>query len=253
MLKGICAFFDKGGTLASGYLAGRLLSSVEIFFHPCDKNYPPPPQSLPVISEGIKNQLLEEGGLDIDKRTRVILSGMGKEVEGPVQKIEFLTQNVFTDLMSSNRKFVEIVDEALTNIEGHPFYTEWRTKGMAIVLRAFDIHSGYNLIPQFERLQDKDLVSIKAILQKSLPPKNIYLTLLKSLLNIPQIPEQQIALSEIITKIAKAENDTTNRRYIIEGAAAMYQVLGYLWPKLLPPEPTPTPQFPPPQPSAGAS
>ena len=115
---------------------------------------------------------------------------------------------------------------------------------MAIVLRAFDINSGFDLMQRFGGLQPEDLSLVRSILQQSLPAREQDISILRRLLTIPQLPEQQINLNYIFSKLPRSAGHF-RKEYVVEGAAAMYSILGHLWPKLYPQNQTAPPQPPP--------
>lgn len=205
------------------------------------QNHYPPPRALPIISEEIKNRLLEELGLDIDWKTQEILRNTGKEIESPRQKADSLINTVFNDLIGSNRGFVQVIFEDLSNKTTFKSETDDRTMGMAIILRAFDEYFDFDLIPRFGSLLQEDLNLTRRIIREDLPPKGEEESLLGRLLKMPRVPEQQIALNEILRK-AKKTSSFNPGSYVYEGASIMYQILGHLWPKLFPQNQTTPPE-----------
>lgn len=160
-------------------------------------------------------------------------------MKNPHDLVESVTNNTFSDLLSINRNFVQILDEELTKVQPFPEATNGRTAGMAVVLRAFEVDSGFNLLSGFRNLQADDLNLVRKIIQGSIPSQSSDLPILKRLLEMPRIPEQQVALNEIIQKADPYSS--IFRGFSTEGAATMYQILSHLWPKLstYPPPPPP--------------
>ncbi|MBI2314529.1 hypothetical protein HYU93_00495 [Candidatus Daviesbacteria bacterium] len=201
----------------------------------------PPPFPLPIISEDTKRRLLEETGLDTDPRTRRIIQGISGEPTNVLITINSLTDNVFLDLIDINRGLVEAISEELTRL-GPPTEASERTKGMALVLRAFHIQSGFDLLPRLGNLKEnEDKNMVRGVIRASLPSKTQNLSLLEGLLTMPRIPEQQIVLNELIKKAGEVIGF---KKAVSEGASVMYQILGRMWPRLYPPQTLP-PQLPP--------
>lgn len=204
----------------------------------------PPPQPLPIISEETRQSLFEELGLDNSPDTQRIITGITGERVTPVDRIHSLAEIVFGDLIMSNRGLAQTISDELSLREPYKqvkFITRRRELGMAIVLKAFHIQSGFNLVPNFGKLQGEDLNLVRQIIQTSIPSDSDTdsLPILERLLSMPRIPEQQFVLNEIIQKTRKVL--ATNNIYAQEGANTMYAILSHLWPKLGPETPSTQP------------
>ena len=208
----------------------------------------PPPQPLPIISEDTKNKLLEELGLDTDLRTNQIIQSItGKPLELSSELIRASAESTFFDLITANRGIVAGIDEELSKVDLNPNKHNAFTNGMAIVLRAFQLNSDFGLIPRFVKLEPEDTQLVGTIIQKIITLESSQLPNLTRLLKLPRIPEQQIALNEIIGKTTSFSSlGGVYVQQTRDGASAMYQILGHLWPKLYPPNQTIAPQPPPP-------
>ncbi len=206
-----------------------------------------PPQYLPIISEKTKVRLLEELGLDNDPKTREIIQGISGRTESPRKLAESLTINILSDLAGYNRKFVLAMDEELTKIDPHAGISTDRTIGMAIILRAFEIDSDFDLISRFNNLGQEDIEIAMRTIQENTASKPLPdIPILKRILSAPRIPEQQVALNGIVKDVDKSYIPEYIG-YLTEGTAIMYVLLSHLWPKLYPQNPSPI--QPPPQPN----
>lgn len=207
---------------------------------------PRPPElpqfhALPIISEETGKRLIENLGLDQSIRDRGILSRItGENMEYPMQRAQALTNQVFGDLITINGAFVQGIDEELSSINPNPKLpmNDNITMGMALVLRAFDVNQDFGLIEKFNGLQPENVIMARSLLRKSIPSENSNISILRRLLTLPKIPDQQVTLNNIIKQTG--QNAGIWSQDLIQGATAMYVILGYLWPKLYPQNQTPT-------------
>ena len=195
---------------------------------------------MPIISEETHQRLLEDFGLDMPQKTQDIIGNItGERKQSPWQTAQSITSQVFRDLMAVNRPLIQTIDEELKKQEPYEAATDTRTIGMAIVLRAFDINSQHDLTSRFSNLQPTDLEVVRIIIQQGLVPINT--PILRRLLSTPRIPEQQVALNNIVNKVGSYGGGLNI--FVQEGASIMYNTLSRLWPKLYPNQ---TPNQPPP-------
>lgn len=171
--------------------------------------------------------------MNTDLKTDRIVQGIsGKFPESPYNLIESSTNNTFYDLIVTNRGFATVINESLAKASLNHYEHNAYADGMAIVLRAFNINSSFDLLPRFSKLQAEDMELAGTIIQNTIIPSS-RLPRLTRLLKLPQMPEQQIALNELIGKAS--HYDFGQDQQVREGATIMYKILGHLWPKLYPP------------------
>lgn len=201
----------------------------------------PKSQPLPIVSNETAKILSEDFGLDISASTERVIQGITAEKQLSYREIfESQAVNIFTDLASANPQFVETIHKHLSNAKDSALKTNSGANaavvGMALVLRAYDIETNYDLISRFRNLQSSDIKTIDQLLERFLAssPRNI----LEQVLRGPKIPDQQINLNEILTKVTKIYlgfvSNSYYKRYVHTGATTMYEALGTLWPKLFP-------------------
>lgn len=185
-----------------------------------------PPQFLPIISEETGQLLKEELGLDTSASTEIPIS--------PYNSAEAIATAVFGDLITINRHVVEVINERLVALKPSPddFSDSIRTVGMGLVLYAFQIQSGRNLIEKFDILGEEGMQQVRVSLEESLPGKYTSTSILERLLKYPRIPEQQIILNQITQQISPHSTYYTN--FIKEGASSMYHLLQQFWPRFFP-------------------
>ena len=200
----------------------------------------PKSQPLHIISEETAKMLSEDFGLDISASTERVIHGITAEKQLSHREIfESQAAEVFTNLASINPQFVETIHKHLSNTEDDSLKTNSGANaaivGMAVVLRAYDIETNYDLISRFRNLQSMDLETSDRLLEKFLvsSPRNI----LEQALRGPKIPDQQINLNEIVKKVTRDYSPLYHshyKRYVNLGAATIYKTLEALWPKLFP-------------------
>ncbi|MDP3973452.1 MAG: hypothetical protein Q8P92_01335 [Candidatus Daviesbacteria bacterium] len=126
-------------------------------------------------------------------------------------------------------------------------YADAASKGMAVVVQAYQIDSGRNLFSRVQDLSEEDLSEMGKIMEEVILPTNTDVSLLRRVLSTPRIPEQHLNLIYCVNKTAEGAIALDDREFK-EGAAAMFRILSYLAPKLYP-NPSQTPEQPLPPPS----
>lgn len=194
---------------------------------------PPQSSSLPIVSTEVKDRIIEDMG--------------GANPNNLAPNLNTFSENVFADVLNSNRDFAQVINDVVTQKITHenPGTSAARQdaliEGMAIVLKAFDYTKQFDLLPRFARLEPDDLNLVKQTLEASIPSQEHTVTILQRLLNLPRIPEQQINLNECINTAGKSTS--IFQQQVTTGATAMYKTLEVLWPILYPPQ-APLPQQP---------
>lgn len=203
--------------------------------------------SLPIISDEAGQRVIEELGMDVDGRTQGIIAGITGESKLPPGVMRGnLALDVFTRIAGVNPDFVRTVQQAIKNnlYAGVAHNRSACAEGMAVVIRAFDVESDFNLVNNFANLQQVDIQRANEIVAQALGGKKEGKDLLEEILETPRIPEQQITLNRVVTKATQASG--SGQRQVNLGAAAMYKVLAEMRPKLYPPKaPTPPTGMPP--------
>lgn len=194
----------------------------------------PRPQALPIISEQTRNKILEELGLDMDQKTKDIISSITYEKKPPVYNLrQEMAERVFSGLVTVNRPLVQALQEAIKDDLYFRHEAPYRSEcaaGIAVVIRAFDIESEHDLIGNFQNIDAGDIARIKEIFRESLWSEKMQ-DLLERILRIPRIPEQQINLNSIIDKTASSLGIEEPLR---SGAGIMYKILSEFRSKLFP-------------------
>lgn len=122
-------------------------------------------------------------------------------------------------------------------------YVDAASKGMAVVLQSYQIETGRDLFSRFQNLGEEDSSEVGKILEESIVPTSLDVSLLRRVLNAPKISEQHINLIHCVNKTAE-EAIVIDKIEFKEGAVAMFRVLSHLWPKLYPNPPQTTPSSP---------
>ncbi len=108
------------------------------------------------------------------------------------------------------------------------------TKGMALVLEAYQLETNQGLFALLSQLRDEDLTQGNSIIRDTLAqPVDASIPILERILNAPRIPEHQVNLNYCLNQAADQGSHAFARQAVQEGVA-MYRVLSHLWPKLLP-------------------
>lgn len=193
---------------------------------------PRQPSVLPMVSSEVKNRIIEDMG--------------GANPNDPLPNRSEFSENVFADLLNSNRTFVEAINDVLAQritdqIPGIAvFKQDAFIEGMAIVIKAFDYTMKSDLLLRFASLQADDIHAAREALEASIPKQEEHtISIVQRLLTLPRIPDQQIDLNECINTAGRF--NPVFQRQITTGATAMYKTLGALWPKLYPPQTAPPP------------
>lgn len=107
---------------------------------------------------------------------------------------------------------------------------------MALVLRAYELSMGVDLLINLGRLESGDLNQARQIIRDNLPRAGEQTTILGQVLLSPRIPEQHAFLASFINEFTNLGNKTPaiDRRFTKGGAVAMFRVLTALWPKIAP-------------------
>lgn len=196
---------------------------------------------LPVISEKTRQKLLEELGLHIDLRSAQIA---GIEYVNPVAALINLPESVFGSIIVHNSKFAETILRSLNEVYSSErasyMDVDAATKGMAVVLEAYQLETDHGVFSLLDRLNDGDLTQVHSIIRDVFTHSSGAGTpILERVLNVPRIPEHQINLNFCLNE-ASEKGENIFKRQAVQGGVAMYRVLSHLWPKLsgsIPPSP----------------
>lgn len=185
---------------------------------------------LPTITDATLETIIEEYG--VKKSLQEVRSadrmGLADESSNEVQnRITGLTSTVVGDLVSSNRQVVEAMYGAMRSGGLTRNSLESFTVGCGIVLRAFHIETGYDLVASLAKLKPEDVETVGRTFQEVLTKR--YDATIERALNVPVLPEQQINLKEAVSKVNEHAHFL---HYLPMGAAVMYQALSRVWPKL---------------------
>lgn len=139
-------------------------------------------------------------------------------------------------LASANRQFVERLYGALNTSSVQTYQNDFAL-GMGIVLTAFDVDSDFRLIDGFSGLKPEDTEKAIGVVKMILDGQNQGGNVFENVLSVPQIPEQQINIRTILSRINASMGALRRPEAgaIVElGAQTMYKVLDELWPNLQP-------------------
>lgn len=204
--------------------------------------YPPPespqPSPFPAITVETRTKLEEELRLNEDHKTAsVVASITGERPLSSVNALGLLTETVFGRAMAYNRGFVQEIFQSLKEVytEGNYFdgyKAEAATKGMAVVLQAYQIETREEVLSGLGNLKEEDLLEVKSITRETLAsPAGLGVPTLQRLLEAPKIPEQNTELNLCLNKAA--ERGTLFHELLLrDGGVAMYRILSRMWPKL---------------------
>lgn len=216
-----------------------------------------PLQAMPTISGETRNKILESFGLLDSPQTQQILAGITGEIKSPNEAIVDITKKVFSDVISANRELAIVLDrvlkEAYSTVGGNSITMIWHrdyvSQGMAIVLEAYNIETGFDIIPNLEKLSPEEVAKAGQTLREILPNKSDRnnKSILEILLNRSSIPDQNVNLNEIVKKIRRAVPLMGMEDDFDMGAVAMYKILQANWYKLNSPKPSSPPTFLPPE------
>lgn len=192
----------------------------------------PPRVPLPIITSETKQRLLEDLDMDIPEQSRKIVDSIrGEHPQHWWNTVQEFTQNVYADAIESNIGFAQTLNDIFKASNAGMTSLEYQLIGAAVILRAFDIQTGFDLIPSLSRLRDSDLDLMRQVAQKILPDGMRHdITIIDKLLMMPRIPEQQIDLNDSIRQIA-GKNEIIGSSFKT-GANVMYTLLSFLWPTL---------------------
>lgn len=209
---------------------------------------------LPIISEETASKLKEDLGLDISAATQSVLQGITKEKkDSRREKLDRLVSDTAFDIADVNPKFVEALTTGI--VKGH-FYGESISvrsdivRGMALMIRAFDIGSGFKLMQNLSKISDNvSIEKIQETVVKNLGEKK-QLDPFEMALKTPRIPDVQINLNELVHK---ASGEVLFGSYFRQGASAMYEVLSKFKSELFPQNQNPPGDIDPPVPPVAPS
>lgn len=202
----------------------------------------PRPVSFPFISEQTRQTLLSGLSLDKDPRSAQMVGEIsGQHPLMPFQAITLLTETVFGSIMNYNSDFATTV---LIGLKAANTYRDRKvnaqridsqTKGMAIVLQAFNLESNQSLFESLSHLGVEELENIRQTLRETLMPAEgaADVSLLEGLLNSPRISEHQVNLNNCLTRASENEGSGYPKEFV-NGGVAMYKILSQVWPKLAP-------------------
>lgn len=204
---------------------------------PPDFETSPQPRPLPIISEETRRRLLED--LTLDKPFEIAV--YQEKRTPPTDALDNLAEGAIDELAAANPHLIQSLFEALSKTYSYPSGEVSRskidaaTKGMAIVLKAYDIETGLKLLPNFSKLTAEDVQqTVIPTQQENMVPVGIVRTILERATLRKRIPEQHAALNEVINK---SSGYCLNYSEVFkEGAVAMFKILGKVWPKVISPE-----------------
>lgn len=194
----------------------------------------PQPTFIPTISEQTRQTLVSRLGLDTDAvRANLLLS---RKNINPVEALNNLTESVFEGVAIHNPHFVRTILSTLNELYGHKTSSyldiDASTKGIALVLEAYQLETNQGLFALLSQLRDEDLTQGKGIIRDTLAqPVDATIPILERILNAPKIPEHQVNLNYCLNQ---AMGQGSFARQSVQGGVAMYRVLSHLWPKLSP-------------------
>lgn len=192
----------------------------------------PQPSTLPIVPLEVTNRLSEYLNLDWDYNIPQVPEGR----LSPSDAIDSLTTTL---LANRQLPVTTIIDILRKNTYAHHDAKD-AAKGMAIVLKTFDLMEKSGLIERLSSLQPDNISLAVNTLEQCFPPKKQSMTLSEQInYIIPEIPKQQKSLNQLIGK-AK-EHIGLEGRSFDQGATGMYKILEALWPKLYPPQTPPPP------------
>lgn len=192
----------------------------------------PSPTTIPILQREVFDQLRQE--LNLDYFQSPVKSG-----EQPSNLIIDLAYDTFDKIASMGGAILvkAISDELqVSNTYEGVIYKDkidYVIKGMALVLRAYELSLGIDLFANLGRLQGEDLESVRQIIRDN-TPKNRVTTILEQVLSEPRIPEQHAFLASFVNEIIKLQGARVDYRLTKGGAVAMFRVLTALWPKIAP-------------------
>lgn len=108
---------------------------------------------------------------------------------------------------------------------------------MALVLRAYELSLGVDLLTNLGRLEGGDLDQVKQIIRNNLPRAGEQeATILEQVLITPRIPEQHAFLASFINEFTGTGNRSMaiDHRFTKAGTMTMFRILTALWPKIAP-------------------
>lgn len=177
------------------------------------------PPSMPFISERVKEQIAQETPRDSLARVPV-----GEE----------LAESVLIDVAQVNYPLVEAIATTLKENEesGSHHRIDGFTKGVAIVLRAFDLETENRLIGKLERLDEDDIAEMQTLIRHGDSMSQYSVPIIERVLAQPRIPEQQVNLRQAVNQVAST-TDFSETKHLQTGAAVMFKVLSKHWGKLM--------------------
>lgn len=200
-----------------------------------DQEPQPLPVTIPILPGEAFNQLRQ--ALNMDYFQSPVTSG-----EPPGRLIDDLAFNTFDKISSlGGAIFVKAISDELqainTTLEGttYRYKIDYETKGMALVLRAYELSLGIDLLTNLGRLQGEDLERVRQIIRDNTPRAGTTTTILEQVLSEPRIPEQHAFLTSFLNEfINLGESAMVDPRFTKGGAVTMFKVLTALWPKIAP-------------------
>jgi hypothetical protein len=209
----------------------------------------PQPQSrpLPIISERTRARILED--LTLDEPFKVAV--YEKRRNPPMTALENISESVVDEIAAANPKLVQSLLEGLSRTytyrdiqppEIDHYKVDAATKGMAVVLKAYDTETGLRLITNLSRLTDEDIEqTVIPTQQETMIPLGKGKTILERAMMRQRIPEQHVALNEIVNSASTYVH--TYPEVFKEGAITMFKILTKVWSKVVPPDQTPPSNF----------